>query len=252
MSRLFDNKVALVTGGASGIGRATAIAFARLGAAVVIADADTQRGVEVAHHINENLDGQALCIAVDVTDPDSVHNMIRTTVNRFGALDCAFNNAGVADNASSLRVSTQANWDRVMSVNLEGVWHCMKAELDHMLIVGKGAIVNNASRSGLVGVPSDGIYGAAKHGVIGLTKAAAVEFASRQIRVNAICPGLVETTLTQARFGDDLIPRSRLANPLGRMAQPEEVAESVVWLCSDAASFVVGVALPVDGGATAR
>jgi NAD(P)-dependent dehydrogenase (short-subunit alcohol dehydrogenase family) len=139
-----------------------------------------------------------------------------------------------------------------MSVNLEGVWHCMKAELDHMLIVGKGAIVNNASRSGLVGVPSDGIYGAAKHGVIGLTKAAAVEFASRQIRVNAICPGLVETTLTQARFGDDLIPRSRLANPLGRMAQPEEVAESVVWLCSDAASFVVGVALPVDGGATAR
>lgn len=121
-----------------------------------------------------------------------------------------------------------------------------------MLIAGKGAIVNNASRSGLVGVPSDGIYGAAKHGVIGLTKAAAVEFASKQIRVNAVCPGLVETALTQARFGDDLVARSRLANPLGRMAQPEEIAEAVVWLCSDAASFVVGVALPVDGGATAR
>lgn len=252
MSRLFDRKVALVTGAASGIGRATAIAFARLGAAVAIADADAQRGAEVVHHITGSLGGQALFIGVDVTDPDSVQNMVRTTVKQFGALDCAFNNAGVPDKSSSLRVSTQENWDRVMSVNLEGVWHCMRAELDHMLIAGKGAIVNNASRSGLVGVPSDGIYGAAKHGVIGLTKAAAVEFASKQIRVNAVCPGLVETALTQARFGDDLVARSRLANPLGRMAQPEEIAEAVVWLCSDAASFVVGVALPVDGGATAR
>ncbi len=252
MSRTFDGKVALVTGGASGIGRATAIAFARLGAAVVVADADAQRGAEVAHYIRKSLGEQSFFLGVDVTDPDSVQNMVRTTVSKFGALDCAFNNAGVPDNSSSLRVSTQANWDRVMSVNLEGVWHCMRAELDHMLIAGKGAIVNNASRSGLVGVPSDGIYGAAKHGVIGLTKAAAVEFASKQIRVNAVCPGLVETALTQARFGDDLLPRSRLANPLGRMAQPEEIAEAVVWLCSPAASFVVGVPLPVDGGATAR
>ncbi|MGF6507977.1 glucose 1-dehydrogenase [Paraburkholderia sp. 32] len=252
MSRLFDRKVALVTGAASGIGRATAIAFARVGAAVVVADADAQRGAEVVHYITESLGEQSLFVAVDVTDPDSVERMVRTTVSHYGALDCAFNNAGVSDKSSSLRVSTQDNWDRVMSVNLEGVWHCMRAELDHMLAAGKGAIVNNASRSGLVGVPSDGIYGAAKHGVIGLTKAAAVEFASKQIRVNAVCPGLVETALTQARFGDDLVPRSRLANPLGRMAQPEEIAEAVVWLCSDAASFVVGVALPVDGGATAR
>jgi NAD(P)-dependent dehydrogenase (short-subunit alcohol dehydrogenase family) len=252
MNSLFDKKVALVTGAASGIGRATAIAFARLGAAVVVADWDVQRGEEVAHHIATTLGRNALFVSVDVTDPDSVQDMVRTTVSRFGSLDCAFNNAGVPDKSSSLRVSSQDNWDRVMSVNLEGVWHCMKAELDHMLIAGKGAIVNNASRSGLVGVPSDGIYGAAKHGVIGLTKAAAVEFASSRIRVNAVCPGLVETALTQARFGDDLVARSRLANPLGRMAQPEEIAEAVVWLCSDAASFVVGVALPVDGGATAR
>ncbi|MDE1180034.1 glucose 1-dehydrogenase [Paraburkholderia sp.] len=252
MSRTFDKKVVLVTGGASGIGRATAIAFAKLGAAVVVADADAQRGPEVAHYITSGLGEQSLFVSVDVTDPDSVQNMVESTVSRFGRLDCAFNNAGVPDKASSLRVSDQANWERVMSVNLEGVWHCMKAELDHMLAAGGGAIVNNASRSGLVGVPSDGIYGAAKHGVIGLTKAAAVEFASSAIRVNAVCPGLVETALTQARFGDELVSRSRQANPLGRMAQPEEIAEAVVWLCSDAASFVVGVALPVDGGATAR
>jgi NAD(P)-dependent dehydrogenase (short-subunit alcohol dehydrogenase family) len=252
MKRLFDNKVALVTGGASGIGRASAIAFAQLGAAVVVADADAQQGADVARDLERNFGGQSLFLNVDVADPESVQNMVRATVSRFGALDCAFNNAGVPDRSSSLRVSTQDNWDRVMSVNLEGVWHCMRAELDYMLTAGKGAIVNNASRSGLVGVPSDGVYGAAKHGVIGLTKAAAVEFASKQIRVNAVCPGLVETALTQARFGDDLVARSRLANPLGRMAQPEEIAEAVVWLCSDAASFVVGVALPVDGGATAR
>lgn len=252
MSRLFDTKVALVTGGASGIGRATAIAFARLGAAVAVADADLRGGEETVRYIAEHFGAEAIFIRVDVTDATSVKDMVHATVNRFGTLDYAFNNAGVPDNSSSLRVSSQDNWDRVMSVNLEGVWHCMKAELDQMLVAGKGAIVNNSSRSGLVGVPSDGIYGAAKHGVIGLTKAAAIEFASKGIRVNAVCPGLVETALTHARFGEDLVARSHSANPLRRMAQPEEIAEAVVWLCSDAASFVVGVALPVDGGATAR
>jgi NAD(P)-dependent dehydrogenase (short-subunit alcohol dehydrogenase family) len=252
MSNIVDKKVALVTGGASGIGRATAIAFAKRGAAVVVADADARNGEAVAEDLRERFGAHALFIHVNVTDPASVQNMVQTTVNQFGGLDYAFNNAGVPDGSTSLRVSTQGNWDRVMSVNLEGVWHCMKAELDHMLAAEKGAIVNNASRSGLVGVPGDAIYGAAKHGVIGLTKAAAVEFASKGIRVNAVCPGLVDTALTRAKFGDDLIPRSRLANPLGRMAQAEEIAEAVVWLCSDAASFVVGVALPVDGGATAR
>ena len=252
MSNLFDKKVALVTGGASGIGRATAVAFAELGAAVVVADSDVRNGEAAARDIRERFGVQAVFIHLNVTEPDSVQNMVKNTVNQFGRLDYAFNNAGVPDGSTSLRVSTQANWDRVMSVNLEGVWHCMKAELDYMLTAEKGAIVNNASRSGLVGVPGDAIYGAAKHGVIGLTKAAAVEFAPKGIRVNAVCPGLVDTALTRAKFGDDLVPRSRQANPLGRMAQPEEVAQAVTWLCSDAASFVVGVALPVDGGATAR
>ncbi|SAL65746.1 Short-chain dehydrogenase/reductase SDR [Caballeronia arvi] len=252
MNREGVGKVALVTGGASGIGRDTAFAFARDGAAVVVADADVAGGAETVRLIETRYDAQALFIEVDVTDAASVEAMVRSTVERFGALDMAFNNAGVPDRAASLHVSTQENWDRVMAVNLEGVWHCMKAELDHMLTAGKGAIVNNASRSGLVGVPSDGVYGAAKHGVVGLTKAAAIEFAARGIRVNAVCPGLVETALTRARFGDELSARAKLANPLGRMAQPEEIANAVVWLCSDAASFVVGVALPVDGGATAR
>ena len=252
MNRRLGSKVALVTGGASGIGRATAIAFAHNGATVAVADADSTGGEETVRYITTQCDSRAVFVKVDVTDAESVNAMVRTTVEQFGTLDMAFNNAGVPDRAASLHVSTQENWDRVMSVNLKGVWHCMKAQLDHMLVAGKGAIVNNASRSGLVGVPSDGVYGAAKHGVVGLTKAAAIEFAPKGIRVNAVCPGLVETALTRARFGDELITRARLANPLGRMAQPEEIAEAVVWLCSDAASFVVGVALPVDGGATAR
>ncbi|SAK91326.1 short-chain dehydrogenase/reductase SDR [Caballeronia pedi] len=252
MDRNLVGKVALVTGGASGIGRATAIEFARRGAAVVVADADATGGKETVSYIETNCDARAMFVGVDVTDAVSVEAMIRSTVEHFGALDMAFNNAGVPDRAASLHVSTQENWDRVMSVNLEGVWHCMKAELDQMLLAGKGAIVNNASRSGLVGVPSDGVYGAAKHGVVGLTKAAAIEFAGKGVRINAVCPGLVETALTRARFGDELAARAKLANPLGRMAQAEEIASAVVWLCSDAASFVVGVALPVDGGATAR
>ncbi|WP_110947831.1 glucose 1-dehydrogenase [Pseudomonas bohemica] len=251
MSGRLKGKVALVTGGASGIGRATALQFAQEGAAVVVADVNATAGEVLVSEIVRG-GGRALFISVDVCDVASVKSMVKTTVESFGGLDCAFNNAGIPDGASSLLTSTQDNWDRVMAVNLEGVWHCMRAELDHMLSVGKGAIVNNSSRSGLVGIPSDGVYGAAKHAVIGLTKAAAVEFASRGVRVNAVCPGLVETALTHTRFGDGLQTRSAIANPLGRMAQPQEIAQAVVWLCSDAASFVVGVALPVDGGSTAR
>jgi NAD(P)-dependent dehydrogenase (short-subunit alcohol dehydrogenase family) len=247
-----QGKVAVVTGAGSGIGRAAALAFANAGAAVVVAELDEAAGQQVAQAIVHG-GGRAAYVRVDVSDAISVERMVEAVLGHFGTLDCAFNNAGVADAAESLRVSTQQNWDRVMSVNLEGIWHCLRTELDCLLSLGKaGAIVNNASRAGLVGVPSDGVYGAAKHGVIGLTKAAAVEFAPRGIRVNAVCPGLVETALTRARFGTDLTARAGLANPMGRMAQPEEIASVVTWLCSDAASFVTGVALPVDGGSTAR
>lgn len=246
-----DGKVALVTGAASGIGEGAAHVMARAGAAVVVADRDAGRGRAVVSALAAG-GAQASFVEVDVSDRASVAAMMAATLDRFGRLDCAFNNAGVADGARSLLTSSQENWDRVMTINLEGVWLCMQAELDHMLAHGGGAIVNNASRSGLRGIPSDAIYGAAKHGVIGLTKAAAVEFADRGIRVNAICPGLIDTALTRGRFGADLAARAVGANPMGRAATSEEVGHAVLWLCSEASSFVTGIALPIDGGSTAR
>lgn len=243
-----DGRVALVTGGASGIGRAAAAALVEAGAAVMIADRDEVRGRETATMLGPHAD----FTPVDVSVAASVADMVGATLSRFGRLDCAFNNAGIPDGARSLLSSSQANWDAVMATNLEGVWLCMKAELDNMLAQGGGVIVNNASRSALVGVPTDAVYGAAKHGVVGLTKAAAVEFGSRGVRVNAICPGLIDTPLTRTRFGDAFDAKAAGANPLGRAARPEEIGRAVAWLCSDAASFVTGVALPIDGGATAR
>jgi len=248
---ILKDKVALITGGGSGIGAATVAVFAREGATIVVADRDVSAGEAVVSSVVEQ-GGRALFVEVDVADAQSVSNMIAASVAAFGRLDCAFNNAGVPDRSTSLLTSDQANWDRVMATNLEGLWHCLRLEIEQMLAQGCGTIVNNASRSALVGIPTDAIYGAAKHGVVGLTRAAAVEFAGRGVRVNAVCPGLIETPLTQERFGDRLATVAANANPLGRMAQPREIAEAVAWLCSDAASFVVGVALPIDGGATAR
>jgi NAD(P)-dependent dehydrogenase (short-subunit alcohol dehydrogenase family) len=248
---MLRGKTIIVTGGASGIGLATVNVCAREGADVIVADRDIDGARKIADGI-DRLGGRAQAIEVDVANPVSVADMMRQAIARFGRVHCAFNNAGVPDQSHSMLTSTQGNWDRIMAINLEGVWHSMKAEIEHMLEAGGGAIVNNSSRSGLVGVPTDAIYGAAKHGVIGLTRAAAVEFVARGVRINAVCPGLVETPLTRERFADGLEEKARIANPSGRMAQPEEIGEAVAWLCSDAASFVVGVALPVDGGATAR
>lgn len=248
--RRFEGQVALVTGGASGIGQAAVLGFAREGAAVIIADVDDAGGAALADQIASE-GGKAKFMHVDVADPSDTDAMVEEVVRLFGGLDCAFNNAGVMDAADSLATSTRQNWDRLMSVNLLGVWNCMKSELAYMEQAGRGAIVNTSSRSGLLGVPGSGVYGATKHGVIGLTKAAAVEFAAKGIRVNAICPGLVETPFTRAKFGEELVTLSQTMNPLGRMAKPAEVAEAALWLCSSAASFVVGVALPVDGGAVA-
>lgn len=248
---LLTNKIALITGGASGIGAAAVEVFAREGAAVVVADRDVALGRAVASAVAER-GGRSLFVPVDVADAQSVADMIAAGVAAFGRIDCAFNNAGVPDRSTSLLTSDQANWTRVMTINLEGLWHCLRLEIEQMLEQGSGAIVNNASRSALVGIPTDAIYGAAKHGVVGLTRAAAVEFAARGVRVNALCPGLVETPLTQERFGGRLSSVAAKANPLGRLAHPREIAEAAAWLCSDAASFVVGVAMPIDGGATAR
>lgn len=244
-------KVALVTGGASGIGRASCIALAHAGARVVVADRSEGLGNEVVAEI-QKLGREAIFVPVDVSDAASVESMISAAVARFDRIDCAFNNAGIPDGSRSLLTSTQDNWDAVMSVNLEGVWLCLKAELEHMIEQGGGSIVNNSSRSGITGVPTDAVYGAAKHGVVGLTKAAAVEFARQGVRVNAICPGLVDTALTRKRFGPGFDALAKGANPMGRAADAEEIAEAVVWLCSDASSFVTGIALPIDGGRSAH
>jgi NAD(P)-dependent dehydrogenase (short-subunit alcohol dehydrogenase family) len=250
MKRRFGGKVALVTGASSGIGRAAAIGFAGGGASVVVADRDADGGAATVEIIRQ-AGGTASFVAVDVTDAASTRTMCEQAVQLYGGLHCAFNNAGVPEGATSMLDADFDNWDRMMSINLRGVWNCMRVEIDHMLAHGGGSIVNTSSRAGLTGVPRSAIYGAAKHAVNGLTKSAAVEFASRGIRINAIAPGLVETTFTRGRYGDQLEAKARTMNPLGRMASPAEVAETALWLCSDAASFVVGVVLPVDGGAMA-
>lgn len=247
----FAGKVALVTGGASGLGRAAVELFASEGASVVILDHSRAQGEAAAAAVRSQ-GAQVLFLETDVSVRAAVDRSFEQAVEHFGRIDCAFNNAGVPDGSRSLVDSTQANWDRVISINLEGIWHCMTAEIRHMLRTGGGTIVNMSSRTGLVGAPTDAIYGASKHGVIGLTKSAAVEFAARGIRINAVCPGLIRTPLTEDRFQDKLDTMQSAVNPLGRIGRPEEVADVVAWLCSDASSFVVGVALPVDGGATAR
>jgi NAD(P)-dependent dehydrogenase (short-subunit alcohol dehydrogenase family) len=250
MSGRFEGKVALVTGAASGIGRAAAIGFAQGGASVVVADRDEQGGAATVDMIRQ-AGGVASFVAVDVTDAASTRAMRDQTVQLYGGLHCAFNNAGVPEGSTSMLTADFDNWDRMLSINLRGVWNCMRVEIEHMLANGGGSIVNTSSRAGLTGVPKSAIYGAAKHAVSGLTKSAAIEFAPHGIRVNAIAPGVVETTFTRGRYGDQLEAKAKTMNPLGRMASPAEVAETALWLCSDAASFVVGVVLPVDGGALA-
>lgn len=247
----FDGRVALVTGGNAGIGKATALLFAEKGAKVVIAARREPEGEQVVAEIMDG-GGEATFVKVDVRDSAQVEALVDTVVATYGRLDHAFNNAGVAA-GGPLHELDEDTWDRVIDINLKGVFLCMKYELRQMLDQGSGTIVNNASMLGLAGSAGSGPYTAGKHGVVGLTKCAAMEYGGKGIRVNSICVGLVETDMTHGMI-EGIRQREAVAsvNPLGRIGEPKEVAEAVVWLSSDAASFINAEAMRIDGGALAK
>ena len=243
----FSGKVAIVTGAGVGIGRASALAFARAGASVVVADVNVGTSRETVDLIEAD-GGTALAVTTDVASSDSVQAMVARTVEAFGRLDFAHNNAGVAGDDHPVADIPEAEWDRVQGVMLRGVYLCMKYELPHLLETG-GAIVNTASGAGLVGYPGQSPYVSSKHGVLGLTKSAALEYGRQGVRVNAVCPGTVLTPMVEAATKLPGLEEQLVAlHPIGRIGTPEEIANAVLWLCSDDASFVLGHALAVDGG----
>ena len=249
----FKDKVALVTGAASGLGLATAKAFAESGAAVVLADWN-ENAVRSAAEELANKGHKTLAIQCDVADDAHVEAMVDQTVATFGRLDAAYNNAGVQNTVAEAADATRDDFDRVISINLRGVWSCMKFELRQMLKQEGGAIVNCSSIGGLVGGPKRGTYQASKHGVLGLTKSAALDYAARGIRINAVCPGIIHTSMLDRMMATQADALNAMLNdvPIGRLGRPEEIASAVLWLCSDAASLMVGHALVVDGGYTIR
>ena len=248
-----DNKIALVTGAGSGIGRATALVFAREGAKVVVADIVVEGGQETVQQI-EAAGGEAVFVKADVSQAADVEALIAQTVETYGRLDCAFNNAGIEGGVKPTIDCTEEEFDRTIAVNLTGVWLCMKYEIQQMLSQGGGTIVNTASAAGLVGFPGLPDYVASKHGVVGLTKTAALEYAKSGIRVNAVCPGVIQTPMVErgAQLSPGFDELAVSMEPVGRFGQPAEVGEAVVWLCSDAASFVTGIPMQVDGGLVAQ
>ncbi len=249
----FDGKVALVTGGGSGIGRATALAFARDGAQVIIGDRDVQRGEETVSMIRD-AGGTATFREMDVLVAAEVEALVDHAIEMYGRVDVAFNNAGIEGDVRPLVEQTEANYDAVMDVNVKGVWLSMKYEIPRMLEQGCGAIVNCSSVAGVIGFPGIGIYAASKHAVIGLTKTAALEHSVKGIRINAVNPGLINTQMADRLAAGIGTSKEELAplHPIGRIGRAEEVADAVLWLCSAKASFITGHSLIVDGGFTAR
>src|SRR5713101_986871 len=253
MNMSFENRVALVTGAGSGLGLATASAFAESGASVVLADWNEQAVRSAAAALGAR-GHKTLAIHCDVADDTQVESMVEQTVATFGRLDAAYNNAGVQNVAVEAADTTREDFDRVISINLRGVWSCMKFELRQMLKQGSGAIVNCSSIGGLVGGAKRGTYQASKHGVLGLTKSAALEYAARNIRINAVCPGIIHTSMLDKMMATQADALNAMLKdvPIGRLGRPEEIASAVLWLCSSTASFMVGHALAVDGGYTIR
>lgn len=241
-------KVAIVTGGSSGIGKATAIAFAREGAKVVVASRREKEGQETVKQV-QSAGSEGFFIKTDVSKETDVSAMVEKTIATYGHLDYAFNNAGIEQIPTPLVEQTEETFDQVMDINVKGVWLCMKHQIPQMLVSGGGAIVNMSSIAGIIGAPGLPIYVASKHAVLGLTKSVALEYAKEGIRINAVCPGMIETDLLDRAFANQEVKERLIAmHPIGRVGKPEEIAEAVVWLCSDKASFVTGQSLPLDGG----
>jgi NAD(P)-dependent dehydrogenase (short-subunit alcohol dehydrogenase family) len=253
MAGRVENKVALITGGGSGIGRATALLFGREGAKVQVADYNAEGGERTVKTIKE-ASGTAIFHAADVSNPQDVDGLMHKLVETYGRLDYAFNNAGIEGLMGDTPECSLENWNRVIAINLTGAFLCMKYEIPLMLKHGGGSIVNTASAAGLVGLAGGPAYVAAKHGVAGLTKTAALEFAQKGIRVNAVCPGFIRTPMVERVLDKGTFSEEQIfaTEPMHRMGKPEEIAEAVLWLCSDASSFVTGLPMPVDGGYVAQ
>jgi NAD(P)-dependent dehydrogenase (short-subunit alcohol dehydrogenase family) len=249
----FEGKVAFITGAATGIGRATAIAFAQNGASVAVVDNNLDAGPQTVEFIKKS-GGKAHFIKCDVSSGSQVKDAVAETIKIFGRLDYAFNNAGIEGAQGLTPDCTEENWDKTININLKGVWLCMKYQIPQMLKQGGGAIVNCSSIAGLIGFPGIPAYVASKHGVIGLTKTAALEYAKQNLRVNAICPGVIETPMIDRFAHGEAQIKQQLAagEPVGRVGQPDEVAAAALWLCSKQSSFVTGHALAVDGGWVAQ